>query len=688
MEATYRFDVWSTTRLGRGDRRRLHCARSSRSCAPGSTTSTAPARASAPTPSSPRCRPGTHRLSPLLADLVGTALDAAEASGGLVDPTIGGTLLDLGYDRSIELLPGGRRARTVVPHRAGLATRAAARRPPRASAGDVVLDLGATAKARAADLLAARAADDGGRRRAGRARRRHRHGRTATGRTGGRCSSSDSDEDPACQVTLAAGLRRSPPRRRSGVPGAAAASGSTTSSTRAPRRRPSPSGAARTVAAPTCVEANTAATAAIVLGTRGHALARRAWAHRAPGRPAAPRRPRRRRGRRRWRHDHRRARLRAVGVRPRHRRRRAGAVHRSRSCSASSPAPVVRVPWLGRFGASDLHRTAALTGTGLVAVHVGGLLFDPYAQLKARRRRASRSWRATGRLWLGLGTLAVDLLGVITVRLPAACGGSGRGCSGPCTGRRTRCGRSLSCTPSAPAPTPAPPGSAPSPRSASSLWSSPRSAGASRRRTPAAAGPVIRGGPHDRTTEPGRSRADARRILDGAGPDHDAHVARYGPLPRPSASTPCSTRSRAQRPDRARRRGLPDRRSRCAPSPRAASARSWSGNGWRASRSARRTRCSSTRNPAPRAGRSRGPRVAPCARDAASWPLGPEVDAGAGASRRPPVGVWRSSHAHGRLRGGTGDRAGEPAQRRAALSRATRSPGSPSPASTDARRSC
>jgi thiamine biosynthesis lipoprotein ApbE len=37
-------------------------------------------------PDSELCRltPGTSRLSPLLADLVGTALDAAEASGGLV----------------------------------------------------------------------------------------------------------------------------------------------------------------------------------------------------------------------------------------------------------------------------------------------------------------------------------------------------------------------------------------------------------------------------------------------------------------------------------------------------------------------------------------------------------------------------------------------------------------------------
>ena len=36
-----------------------------------------------------------------------------------------------------------------------------------------------------------------------------------------------------------------------------------------------------------------------------------------------------------------------------------------------------RVPFLGRFGTSDLHRTAALTGVGMVGLHLGSLLFDP-----------------------------------------------------------------------------------------------------------------------------------------------------------------------------------------------------------------------------------------------------------------------------------------------------------------------
>ena len=73
-----------------------------------------------------------------------------------------------------------------------------------------------------------------------------------------------------------------------------------------------------------------------------------------------------------------------------------------------------RVPWLGRFGTSDLHRTAALTGTGLVAAHVGSLLFDPYAQLKIVDFVFPflASYRP---MWLGLGTVALDLIGVVTI---------------------------------------------------------------------------------------------------------------------------------------------------------------------------------------------------------------------------------------------------------------------------------
>jgi sulfoxide reductase heme-binding subunit YedZ len=55
---------------------------------------------------------------------------------------------------------------------------------------------------------------------------------------------------------------------------------------------------------------------------------------------------------------------------------------------------------VGRFGVQELHRTAALTGTALIAVHVGSLLLDPYAQLR---------------------------LSTLLCRLPASSGRSGRG---------------------------------------------------------------------------------------------------------------------------------------------------------------------------------------------------------------------------------------------------------------------
>lgn len=72
------------------------------------------------------------------------------------------------------------------------------------------------------------------------------------------------------------------------------------------------------------------------------------------------------------------------------------------------------VPGLGRFGAADVHRTAALTGTALVAAHVGSLYLDPYAQLRLVDLVVP-FLGAFRPLWQGLGTLAVELLGIVTV---------------------------------------------------------------------------------------------------------------------------------------------------------------------------------------------------------------------------------------------------------------------------------
>lgn len=70
------------------------------------------------------------------------------------------------------------------------------------------------------------------------------------------------------------------------------------------------------------------------------------------------------------------------------------------------------VPGLGRLGVSQLHRTLALTGVGLIAIHVITLLFDPYAQLKLLD--VIVPFDGTYRpFYLGLGTTAVDILAVV-----------------------------------------------------------------------------------------------------------------------------------------------------------------------------------------------------------------------------------------------------------------------------------
>ncbi|HEY4454804.1 MAG TPA: FAD:protein FMN transferase [Pseudonocardiaceae bacterium] len=101
------------------------------------------------------------RVSPLLAEALLVALRAAQLSDGLVDPTVGRAVAQLGYDRDFAALdrdspvevtatgaaPGWWRVRLDVEAREVLLPR------------DVRLDLGATAKALAADRAAAHAAE-------------------------------------------------------------------------------------------------------------------------------------------------------------------------------------------------------------------------------------------------------------------------------------------------------------------------------------------------------------------------------------------------------------------------------------------------------------------------------------------------------------------------------------------------
>ncbi|MBE3075966.1 MAG: FAD:protein FMN transferase [Actinobacteria bacterium] len=96
-------------------------------------------------------------VDPLLVRAVGAAMEAAAQTDGLVDPTLGHAMVAVGYDRDIALVlaestdPAG----IPVPARAG-----AWREIQRDHAGAVMvpagcaLDLGATAKAWAADLIA------------------------------------------------------------------------------------------------------------------------------------------------------------------------------------------------------------------------------------------------------------------------------------------------------------------------------------------------------------------------------------------------------------------------------------------------------------------------------------------------------------------------------------------------------
>jgi thiamine biosynthesis lipoprotein len=102
-------------------------------------------------------------ISPLLFRAVRIALDAAEWSGGVVDPTVGATLIDLGYDRTYSAITvDGPRPVRVRPaggwHRVDLDEDTRRIRVP----AGALLDLGATAKGFAADLAADAAAEAAG----------------------------------------------------------------------------------------------------------------------------------------------------------------------------------------------------------------------------------------------------------------------------------------------------------------------------------------------------------------------------------------------------------------------------------------------------------------------------------------------------------------------------------------------
>ena len=270
---------------------------------------------------------GSAELSPLLAELVADALEAARETDGAVDPTLGSVLVGLGYDRDISEEVARREVRrqraaswsyadppagAPSPSRAGgcgcrpacSSTSARPRRPvpPTAAPGwcascletGVLVSLGG-------DIATAGPAPEGG----------------------WQVLVQDLPSDVPQQITLAAGSRRRDLEQRPADldPGRRAAP---------PPRRPAHTAPGRqgpwrsiTVVAPTCLRANTATTAAMVKGDdalawlRSTGLPARLVSH--AGRRWSPSAA----GRGRRRHERG-----TVGPGPRHRRGGPGHVHR------------------------------------------------------------------------------------------------------------------------------------------------------------------------------------------------------------------------------------------------------------------------------------------------------------------------------------------------------------------------
>src|SRR6201985_2193759 len=101
---------------------------------------------------------GRHRISPLLAEALGVALRAARLTDGDVDPTVGAAMSAAGYDRDFRKTePNAPPLRLTVRQVPGWREVRLDGRSLTLPAG-VQLDLGATAKAWAADRSAARIA--------------------------------------------------------------------------------------------------------------------------------------------------------------------------------------------------------------------------------------------------------------------------------------------------------------------------------------------------------------------------------------------------------------------------------------------------------------------------------------------------------------------------------------------------
>ncbi len=96
--------------------------------------------------------------SPLLRDVLRAALGVAATTDGALDPTVGGTLVDLGYDRDFAQLPPDVLSPRLAVHRRAHWSEVVMTDDTVTVPANIVLDLGATAKAWASDRSAARIA--------------------------------------------------------------------------------------------------------------------------------------------------------------------------------------------------------------------------------------------------------------------------------------------------------------------------------------------------------------------------------------------------------------------------------------------------------------------------------------------------------------------------------------------------
>lgn len=93
-------------------------------------------------------------VSPVLVGAVRLALEAAADTDGLVDPLLGEVLRSAGYDRTFSLVPANDPAPTALPVRAGSWQQVVVTDTTVTVPRGAALDLGATGKAFAADLVA------------------------------------------------------------------------------------------------------------------------------------------------------------------------------------------------------------------------------------------------------------------------------------------------------------------------------------------------------------------------------------------------------------------------------------------------------------------------------------------------------------------------------------------------------